>query len=76
MLKFDTSWLNSRQIVQPQRRIILLVVQALLLTLASSLPAQETVDTPPTPSLGANEAAYKLATGDRIRINVFNHSKI
>ena len=76
MLKFDTSWLNSRQIVQPPRRIILLVVQVLLLTLASSLSAQETVDTPPTPSLGANEAAYKLATGDRIRINVFNHDEL
>ena len=76
MLKFDTNWLKGRLIAQSPRSMILPFVQVLLLTLASSLPAQETVDTSPTPSLGANEAAYKLATGDRIRINIFNHDEL
>ena len=53
-------------------------LNTLLLLVASGLAAQETVDAPAplTPSLGANEAAYKLATGDRIRINVFNHDEL
>jgi len=58
------------------RLMLQLVLPLLLLLVASSLPAQEAVDAPPTLSLGANEAAYRLATGDRIRINVFNHDEL
>jgi protein involved in polysaccharide export with SLBB domain len=53
-----------------------LVLPLLLLVGVSGLAAQETANTPPTPSLGANEAAYRLATGDRIRINIFNHDEL
>jgi protein involved in polysaccharide export with SLBB domain len=57
-------------------RLMLQIVLPLLLLGASGLAAQETVDAPPTLSLGANEAAYRLATGDRIRINIFNHDEL
>ena len=76
MLKLNKCWSIDGQMEQEFRHIILLLLQTLLLVLATSIAAQETVDPPPTPSLGANEAAYRLATGDRIRINVFNHEEL
>jgi protein involved in polysaccharide export with SLBB domain len=55
---------------------ILFVLSSVLLFMACSLAAQEPADPQPTPSLGANEAAYRLATGDRIRVNIFNHDEL
>ncbi len=55
---------------------IRVVLNVLLLFVAGSLTAQGPAIPQPTPSLGANEAAYKLATGDRIRVNIFNHAEL
>jgi len=76
MFKPNTNQLTELQVAAHLRLMLQLVLPLLLLLIASGLPAQEAVDAPPTLSLGANEAAYRLATGDRIRINVFNHDEL
>jgi polysaccharide export outer membrane protein len=80
MLNSDIHQLTERQAELWLRllpRLILgFVLPLLLLSGANGLAAQETVDNPPTPSLGVNEAAYRLSAGDRIRVNVFNHDEL
>jgi len=76
MLKLNKCWSIGGPTEQRSRHIILLWLQILLLVVASSLVAQEIAETPAIPSLGANEAAYRLAPSDRVRINVFNHEEL
>jgi len=72
--------LNVRQIfnwkIVPNWRLVLpYVLQFSLLYGVSGLAAQEiAVDPPPVPQ--ANEAAYELGAGDRIKINIFNHDEL
>jgi protein involved in polysaccharide export with SLBB domain len=75
MLELTIRWINDGQIVLRPRWMLLIVFKFLLLSGASGLVAQETMEgTLPAPA--ANEAAYKLGPGDRIRINVFNHDEL
>jgi protein involved in polysaccharide export with SLBB domain len=75
MRKLNVSQLYYWKIAPNWRLLLPFVLQFFLLSGAFGLAAQETVDGPP-PAPGTNEAAYKLAPSDRIRINIFNHDEL
>jgi protein involved in polysaccharide export with SLBB domain len=75
MRKLNVRQLFNWKIVPNWRLVLPYVLQFLLLWGASGLAAQEdAVDPPPAPQ--ANEVAYELGPGDRIRINIFNHDEL